>query len=303
VTDQASMLRERVMAAGIGTRTTPLPSRTRCIAVGSGKGGVGKTMISIGLAMGLIRLNRRVLIFDADLGLSNVDLQMGIDPRFTLQDVVFGTCSMQEATVKGENGLPDVIVSSSGAPELADMGAPRQQMLVDDLIRFAAQYDFLIIDVGAGIGRTVTTFLAAVPEVLTVVANEPTSIMDAYSLVKVVRQQSNSVSMMTVVNMVKTLDEGERLANNLANITERFLGFRLPLAGVVTHDPVVGDAIRAQTPLLRFAERSGPAQCLHSLAAFMARRADGARRPVAVGDDFFARLADLSTQPKPGGDA
>jgi MinD-like ATPase involved in chromosome partitioning or flagellar assembly len=118
-----------------------------------------------------------------------------------------------------------------------------------------------------------------------------------------VRQQSSSVSMMTVVNMVKTLDEGERLANNLANITERFLGFRLPLAGVVTHDPVVGDAIRARTPLLRYAERSGPAQCLHALAAFIARHADGARRPVAPGDDFFARLADLSTQPQPEGGA
>ena len=156
-----------------------------------------------------------MLILDADLGLANVDIQMGLEPTRTLQDVVFSNCSLEDAVVHVPNG-PDVLPSSSGTPEMADMGNARRQMLADDLLRFAANYDFLLIDTGAGIGKGVTTFLAAAPEVLIVVANEPTSIMDAYSLIKVLHRATPCPRIRIVANMVRSLEEGERLAERLA---------------------------------------------------------------------------------------
>ena len=292
VADQASDLRER---AEEGKPGPVIPAGLRCLAIGSGKGGVGKTMVAIGTATCLARLKYRVLVLDADLGLANVDLQMGIDPAFTLQDVVYGSCTLEEAVVSAEDGL-DVLAAASGSPELVDMGSARRQMLVNDLIRFAGRYDFLIIDVGAGIGKGVTAFLAAAPEVLVVVANEPTSIMDAYALIKVLRQEPDPPSIMMVVNMVRTLEEGELLAQRLNTITKKFLGVEIPVAGVVTYDAVVGDAIRARTPLVRYAEKSAPARCISDLARFITG-GGGFQRPTGrVDKPFFDKLAGVGWQ-------
>ena len=274
-----------------------LPGRLRCIAVGSGKGGVGKTMLSVGLATSLARLNHKVLVLDADLGLANVDLQMGIDPTYTLQDVIFGSCRMEEAVIHVENG-PSVLAAAAGSPELVDMGDARRQVFVSELVRFAGKYDFLIIDSSAGIGRGVTTFLSAAPEVLVVVANEPTSIMDAYSLIKVLRQNPTPPEIMMVVNMVRSLDEGEMLAARLNGITKRFLGVDIPVAGVIVHDPVVGDAIRARTSVVNYASKSGPAQCLQALAEFIAAGECSSRARGRLQKPFFDRLAEIGMNPE-----
>ena len=169
--DQASELRAQAKT------TVRIPSRLRCIAVSSGKGGVGKTMISVGIGWCLASMKHKVLILDADLGLANVDIQMGLNPKLTLQDAVFGRCSLDDVVIRSESG-PDVLVSASGAPELVDMGGARREMFIEELIRFAASYEYLIIDVAAGIGRNIMSFLSASPEVLVVVANEPISAWD-----------------------------------------------------------------------------------------------------------------------------
>jgi len=263
VSDQASELRDASLREE--RRPAPPPLRLRCLAVGSGKGGVGKTMISIGLACCLARMKYRVLLMDADLGLANVDLQMGINPIFTLQDIVYGSCTPEEAVVSVPDG-PDVLAAASGAPELADMGSARRQMLVEELMRFASRYDYLVIDVGAGIGAGVTSFLAAAPEVLVVVANEPTSIMDAYSLIKVLRQATDPPSISLMINMVRSLEEGELLAQRINVITKKFLSTELPVAGIVMYDTLVGDSIRARQPLIHYAGQSAPAKCLDETA-------------------------------------
>jgi flagellar biosynthesis protein FlhG len=294
VTDQASNLREFAPEA----RDKPsVPPRLRCIAVGSGKGGVGKTVLSVGLACCLARLRYRVLILDADLGLANVDLQIGVEPQFTLQDVVHGSCTIEEAVVSVPDG-PDVLAAASGAPELVDMGGARRQMLADDLVRFAGRYDFLIVDVGAGIGAGVTTFLGAAPEVLVVVANEPTAIMDAYALIKVLRQGANPPSLMLVINMVQSLDEGERLASRLNAIIKKFLTIELPVAGIVVYDAVVGDCIRARQPLIRYAGLSAPAKCIDELTRFMISDLGRARSGKQAGAELFDKLAGAGLKPE-----
>jgi flagellar biosynthesis protein FlhG len=294
--DQAEGLRQ--LAA---ERARPRTSgRLRCIAVGSGKGGVGKTAVCVGLSWCLARMGRRVLLLDADLGLANVDIQMGLEPTHTLQDVVFGHCSLQDAVIRVPDG-PDVLPSSSGTPEMADMGSARRQMLAEELLRFAASYDFFIIDTGAGIGKGVTTFLSAAPEVLVVVANEPTSIMDAYSLVKVLCREREPPSIGIVTNMVRSLDEGERLAGRLQNIARRFLNVELPLAGTIPFDQCMREAIRTRRTVISAAPNSASAQCLQELADHLV---SGRRRPDAAGksiENLLGRFVDATV--KPEGDA
>ena len=289
--DQAAGLRRLVGERGL----PPLPGRLHCIAVGSGKGGVGKTALCVNLGYCLARLNRRVLILDADLGLANVDIQMGLEPTRTLQDVVFSNCSLEDAVVHVPNG-PDVLPSSSGTPEMADMGNARRQMLADDLLRFAANYDFLLIDTGAGIGKGVTTFLAAAPEVLIVVANEPTSIMDAYSLIKVLHRATPCPRIRIVANMVRSLEEGERLAERLQGITRRFLGVDLPLAGSIPFDQSLRDAIRTRRPLINLAPGSAAIQCVEELAQSLIADRRAARLNNTPTTDLFSRLVDVAVK-------
>jgi len=159
--DQAVSLRN----GSAGNGRDALSRRLRCISVCSGKGGVGKTMISVGLAFWLARMGRKVLVIDGDLGLANVDIQMGLDPKFTLQDVVLGHCSLEDTVIRVDDG-PDVLPSASGAPEMVDMGNARREMFIRDLMAFAGNYDFILIDVGAGIGKGITAFLQISSEVL-----------------------------------------------------------------------------------------------------------------------------------------
>lgn len=242
-----------------------VPRRPRCLAVGSGKGGVGKTMVSVGLSMALVDMGYRVLLFDADMGLANVDLQMGLDPLFTLQDVVYGGCSLERAVISIENG-PDVLASSSGAREMTTINEISREMLVDDLIRFSANYDFLIVDTEAGIGPGAITFLQAMPQVDVIVMNEPTSVMDAYSLIKILSGSVHPPEIRLVVNNVRTETEGHNLAKRMNEAASRFLGRTFGLAGIILHDPVVGDAIRARCSVVHFAPDSAPAIGLRSLA-------------------------------------
>jgi flagellar biosynthesis protein FlhG len=242
-----------------------VPRQLRCLAVGSGKGGVGKTVVSVGLSIALVEMGYRVLLFDADLGLANVDLQMGVNPVFTLQDVVYGDCDIGRAVVSVPNG-PDVLAASSGAREMTTINESRREMLVDELIKFSADYDYLIIDTEAGIGPGAISFLQAMPQVNVVVANEPTSVMDAYSLIKILASERVPPEIRLIVNSVKTEEEGMQLASRLNQTAERFLGRNFEVAGVVLHDLIVGDAIRARQSVLHFAPNSAPAICLRNLA-------------------------------------
>lgn len=271
----------------------------RCLAIGSGKGGVGKTVVSVGLSTALTRMGYRVLLFDADLGLANVDLQIGADPVFTLQDVVYGNCSLERAVVSVPNG-PDILAASSGAREMVSMGEARREMLVDQLIKYAAGYDYLIIDTEAGIGSGAITFLSAVPQVGVVVANEPTSIMDAYALIKILSESPQPPEIRLIVNMVKDVEEGKLLAARLNSIAHRFLGRNLEVAGIVTHDMVVGDAIRARNSVVNYAPQSAPAQRLHALARFVSASAQARDHGKALNRAVFDQLAGLGVSKEKG---
>lgn len=277
-----------------------LSRRLRCLAIGGGKGGVGKTVVSVGVATVLASRGYKVLIFDADLGLANVDIQIGADPVYTLQDVVYGDCPLERAVLTVPGG-PDVLASSSGTREMATMTEARRSMLVEELISFSSAYDFLIVDTEAGIGPGAISFLRAMPEVCIVVANEPTSVMDAYSIIKILKEKSHGPSpeLQLVINMVKTLEEGRVLAERLNGITERFLGLRLPVAGTIIHDYVVGDAIRARRSVVQYAPNSAPAVSLKELAKFLTdsnRFREGERRADRDSFQHLVGVGDPGTE-------
>lgn len=274
-----------------GSRSS-VARQLRCMAIGSGKGGVGKTVCSVGLSTALTRMGYRVLLFDADLGLANVDLQIGANPVFTLQDVVYGNCALERAVVSVPNG-PDILAASSGSREMVAMGEARRDLLVDQLIKYAASYDYLIIDTEAGIGSGAITFLSAVPQVGVVVANEPTSIMDAYALIKILYESPNPPEIRLIINQVRDIEEGKVLAERLNGIARRFLGRSLEVAGIITHDLVVGDAIRARRSVVTYAPKSGPAQCLQALARTVSANVQAREHGKALNRDVFDRLTGM----------
>ncbi|MBM3554338.1 MAG: MinD/ParA family protein [Alphaproteobacteria bacterium] len=226
------------------------PVARNLIAVASGKGGVGKTWLSVTLAHAFAQAGDRVLLFDGDLGLANVDIQIGLTPRFDLGSVIAGQKSLAEAVARFEDGGFDVLPGKSGSGALATLAQQRLNEIRDGLIQVCKSYDLVIADLGAGLEQVVRTMTAAAGRVLVVVNDEPTSLTDAYALIKVTHSQTPGVPMQVVVNSAASAGEGEKTYRTLLRACENFLKIAPPLAGVVRRDERVKDSIRAQSALL-----------------------------------------------------
>lgn len=245
--DQAASLRH----APISSQATLPKSRKAlcCMAVASGKGGVGKTFLCVNLAVAFSMLNKRVLIIDADLGLANADIMLGVTPSMSLQDAIFKGRRMEEVVLHTPYGI-DLLSASSGAREMVSMGEARLSMLVGDMLAFAADYDVLLIDCAAGIDNNVTLFIAAVPQTIVVAAPHPASIMDAYALTKVIHQENLCRQVSLVVNMAESDAEGERVRDILKKVSEDHLSKSIDLLGIVPSSAKARRAIQARKPLL-----------------------------------------------------
>ena len=220
------------------------------IAVASGKGGVGKTWFAITLTHALARSGRRALLFDGDLGLANVDIQLGLMPKTDLGSVVAGRLTLNQALVNFPGGGFDIVAGRSGSGTLANIPLSRLQMLGDDLALLAGGYDRVVVDLGAGVEKTVRLLAQNAGTVLVVTTDEPTSLTDAYAFIKVTHMERPGTDMRVVVNMANSTREGERIYSTLLKACEGFLKISPPLAGVIRRDLKVRDAIRNQTPIL-----------------------------------------------------
>ncbi len=220
------------------------------LAVASGKGGVGKTWFAITLAHALAKTGRRTLLFDGDLGLANVDIQLGLMPKYDLGGVIAGRLTLNQATLPFEDGGFDIIVGRSGSGRLANIPASRLQILGDDLALLAAAYDRVVLDLGAGVERTVRQLTNNVGSVIVVTTHEPTSLTDAYAFIKVTHMERPGTDLQVIVNMANSTREGERTYATLNKACEGFLKMSPPLLGVVRRDAKVREAIRAQSLLI-----------------------------------------------------
>jgi flagellar biosynthesis protein FlhG len=221
----------------------------RCIAIASGKGGVGKTFVSVNTAIALAQLGNKVLLIDADLGLANIDILMGANPEYTLQDAIFHGKSIKDIVCKTKYGV-DFLPASSGEREMVNLGSVRLNNIVHELMSFASDYDVMIFDCGAGINQSVTSFIAAAPQTIIVMTMEPTSIMDAYALMKVARQDKLSENINIVLNMVRSDDQGNKVFKNLTRISENYLYSSVNLLGMIPYSPVVHRAVLNREPLI-----------------------------------------------------
>ncbi|MDG5815864.1 AAA family ATPase [Chitinispirillales bacterium ANBcel5] len=260
--DQAQKLREIVKSREIirgesrvnfQTRHTTL-QRCKTLAVTSGKGGVGKSTISLVLSASLSALNKRVLLLDADLGLANVHILTGIAPKKTLSHVVSGECELEDIVLKGPCAV-DIIPGASGLEDLANIDAARLEKLRHDFLNLESRYDYMVTDTGAGIGSTVIQFASNADKVILVMSADPTSLADAYAMVKVLYERGNR-EIAVLVNMVGSDREGIETFDRLNALVIKFLKTPVELIGVLLNDGEVRKNIRAQRMPLALKSRN-----------------------------------------------
>lgn len=249
--------------------TPVLKKGTNIIAVASGKGGVGKTWFSVTLAHALAKMDKKVLLFDGDLGLANVDVQLGLMPKRDLNDVVRGRLGLDKVIQPYEEGGFDIVAGRSGQASLSALPSQRLAHLRDQILEVSSNYDVVICDLGAGVDRTVRMLSATATRTLLITTDEPTSLTDAYAFVKLGNAAGLSKSISVVVNMAPSESEGKKTYKTLLKACENFLRLTPPLAGMIGADPKVKESIRHQTPILIRSPNSSAAQDVQNIAGYV----------------------------------
>jgi len=294
--DQASMLREikrkgsfpleRMGVSPIQEKRGGYPAgkRVRVIAVTSGKGGVGKTNISANLAYLLSKMKKKVLVLDADAGLANIDVILGLAPAHNLYHVLNGEKSIRDVLVPGPGGFM-ILPSASGIQEMSDLSKGHKLTLIDEIKTLQEHLDFMLIDTGAGIAGNVMYFNMAAQEIIVVTSPEPTAITDAYALIKVLYQRHAKHHFRVLVNMVKNEEEAREVFARLNQATNHFLNVSVEYLGHVMRDDHVSDSVRQQKPFVSLFPHSPASRCMQTLADKIGREEPAADRTGTFG--FF----------------
>ncbi|ATX77300.1 MULTISPECIES: MinD/ParA family protein [Reinekea] len=235
------------------------------IAVTGGKGGVGKSNVSVNLAIGLAELGKRVVLLDADLGLANLDVLLGLSVNRNLGDVLSGQASLLDIMVEGPAGIK-IIPASSGSQHMTNLGEVEHAGIITAFSDLGEYMDVLIVDTAAGISKTVTSFVRAAHEALIVVTDEPTSVTDCYALIKVLNRDCRMNRFRIAANMVRTPKEGQMLFNKLAKVTDRFLDVSLQYSGAIPMDEAVRKSVQRQKAVLEAYPRSKASVAYRDLA-------------------------------------
>ena len=261
--DQAEQLRKMVKEQTAPRRVA------RVITVTSGKGGVGKSSISVNLAIALSRLGNRVIILDADFGLANIEVMLGIRPQYNLADLMFRGKSLAEIITDGPENI-GFISGGSGIQELTNLTRDQIVYLIQKLVELDERADIVIVDTGAGIADSVLEFVAASTEVLLIATPEPTSITDAYALLKTLNRKKDISLQDTVIKMVANRvdndDDGMELYNKLSLVVSKFLNLKLEYLGALPQDACVSKAVMTQKPAIALFPNSGFSRTLSSFA-------------------------------------
>lgn len=287
VADQASALRglvdqyESSQTNRDSVSAARAPRLAQTIAITSGKGGVGKTTVTVNLAVQLARLGRRVVLLDADLGTANADVMCNVNARSTLAHVVAGRHNLEDVMVDAPGGFR-LIPGASGLANMANLSAHEHDRLNAQMRQLEASCDVLLIDTGAGVGPNVLSFCAAAERLLVVTTPEPTSITDAYAIIKTINAQTSDPDIRLLINMVEDEAEARAVFIRIQSVCQRFLNLSPNYAGFVVSDARVPRAVRQRRPFVLDAPQSPASACVLSLAHRLDRHATEAR-PTSAG--------------------
>lgn len=284
--DQATQLRNIIKQS----QQRPL---ARVITITSGKGGVGKTSISVNLAIQLQKMGNRVVILDADFGLANIEVMLGIRPKYNLADLIFKGKSIQEVITPGPLGV-GFISGGSGIQELINLSRDQIQIMLQKLYELDEIADVIIVDTGAGINESVLEFVSASSEVFLVVTPEPTSITDAYALLKTLDKriefQKQNTSIRMISNRVEGAAQGTNLFHKLNTVVNEFLGVKLEYLGAIPQDNYFSKAILTQSPVTIGYPNAPSSQAIFDLAVQINNKASVTPQEKKGISDFFSRL-------------
>jgi flagellar biosynthesis protein FlhG len=272
--DQASTLRRHAGKPANGPASCPAP-RTKIIAVTSGKGGVGKTNVVANLAVSLSEIGKKVVVLDADFGLANIDVLLGLTPRFHLGHVLFGNKTLTEVMVQGPEGIR-IIPASSGLQRLSELTQAQRDQLVESFADLDADTDYFLVDTAAGISTNVIHFLMAAHEVIVVSAPEPTAIVDAYATIKIILAEDPAKPVQVLINSVQRESEAREVFTQINTVVKRFLNCEVSYLGHVDRDPHVRQAVRSQVLVTHLFPDAPASRCFRSLARTIARQSNAA---------------------------
>ncbi|MCG8425998.1 MAG: MinD/ParA family protein [Chromatiales bacterium] len=269
------------------------PSPVRVIAVTGGKGGVGKTNISVNLAVAMSEAGKRVMLLDADLGLANIDVVLGLHPEKDLSHVLQGECGLEDVVIEGPAGIK-VVPGASGVQQMAELSPAEHAGLIRAFSDIGSDLDVLIVDTAAGISDTVVSFSRAAQEVVVVVCDEPASITDAYAMIKLLNREYGIDRFRILSNMARSAQEGRDLYNKMYRVTDRYLDVMLSYMGSVPYDDSLRKAVKSQKPVVQAYPRSRVAQTFKNLA----KKADNWPVPEGAGGHlqfFVERLIQFTS--------
>ncbi len=279
-------------AAGLRQMVAPRP--VRAIAITGGKGGVGKTNISVNLGVAAAELGQKVMLFDADLGLANIDVVLGLHPAHDLSHVLRGECALDDALVTGPAGL-QVVPGASGVQALAELSPAEHAGLIRAFSEVGADTELLIVDTAAGISDTVLSFSRAAHDIVVVVCDEPASITDAYAIIKLLNRDYGHQRFQVLANMTRSAQEGRELYSKMCRVTDRYLDVALGFMGAIPFDESLRRAVKVQKPVVQAFPRSRAAQVFRNLA----KRVQGWPKPRGANGQvqfFVERLIHFSSQ-------
>lgn len=244
--DQAENLRRMMQK----NRNTDERKKTRIITVSSGKGGVGKTNIAVNLGIAYAQLGRKVIVMDADLGLANVNICLGIIPKYNLFQLIKKQKTMRDIIIDTNYGI-QIVAGASGFSKIANLNDDERHFLIEEMDTLSYA-DVLIIDTGAGVSQNVLSFIVASDEAIIVTTPEPTAITDAYGIIKIIATEINNpaLELKLVVNRVVSITEGRKVAERVINIAGQFLNIKVDNLGMVYEDLIVPQSVRKQTPFI-----------------------------------------------------
>ena len=288
-------MRETLTDQAAGLRQLRAARSAKVIAVTGGKGGVGQTLTAVNLGAALALAGKRTMLLDADFGLANVDVLLGLKARLNLEHVVAGQCPLEDVVLTSSSGLR-VVPASSGSLGMAALSRQQHAGLIGAFSQLLEPLDVLIVDTAAGLGDGVVTFSEAAQRVVVLVCDEPASLTDAYGLIKVLARRQSGARFEIVANMVESAVEGRELYAKLTRVCERFLGITPAYFGYVPYDDYLKQAIRRQTTVVEAFPHSSSARAFQRLA----HATDGWAAPTRArgGVEFFIERLVRSDEPR-----